>query len=72
VDDGKRELTMRLYRITHTLWKDPNWKKSFRRSWRNKAYWFHKERSENKGKRYYQFQVGAYTFKIVREGRLDG
>ena len=63
---------MRLFKLTFTLtfalWYEPNWLRSFRQSWRRRAYWL--------AKRPRQLTLGPlrFDYKLDRklESKLEG
>lgn len=48
-----------------SIWKDPYWYTSFRKSWKRRKYWFNKyDVPSNKGEAF-ALQFFDYTFKIL-------
>jgi len=64
---------MRLFRISLSLWYDPNWRACFRLSWRRRRYWLAMPRARTTKGRALALQTGPLTFKLHTEGRItDG
>ena len=63
---------MRVCRITTAIWWDPHWRRSFRKSWKQRRYWLAKPEYTAIAGRPLAVQLGPLTLKFILEGKDHG